>query len=303
MPTSRVPTLGRSVVTPKPNSRPATFFNGKSRSKPNGSILAFFKKAPSVSTVENINLDLDESLFIEDNDLPKAHGVLQTPTPPMDNNSVESSPESRRISEDEGMLRFNEELRPVKRQRVEGPPITSPSSVNQKANPAVRRGPFFEDSDDDDGGDTLARFGERCLPDVAKPQISPLIEPCKQAISGETMKSEVITSEPASLPTNESIKSKGKPDFEDIEDFIDDEFLEEGEEYIERKWMEEYGEMEPGLDDPGLNDFSETRLQDSEAEIAPVLQETTKPVCPICSMSFDGLTDQVRQSWSFFEGF
>ena len=264
------------------------------RPKPNGSILTFFKKAPSISTVANINLDLDESLFFEDDDFLKAPGVLQTPTPPKDCNSVESSPETKRISEDDDVLRFNEGPGPVKRQRVEGPPIPLPSSINKKANPPVRTGPFFEDSDDDDDDDTIARLGERRLSDVARSQITPLIEPCKKPNSGKTfMKSEVVIPPLASLPTHESTNTEEKIQFDNIEDFIDDEFAEEGEEYIERKWMEEYGGMEPGLDDTGLDEFSESRPQDSEEDIATVLEETSKPICPICSMSFDGITDQV----------
>lgn len=295
MPTSRVPTLGRSVAIPKSNSRPVTLFSGKSRPKPNGSILSFFKKASSISTVENINLDLHESLFIEDDDFPKAQGALQTPTPPRDSNSIEGSPETKRIFEDDGVLRFNEEPGPVKRQKVEGPPILSPSSRNQKPNPTMRTRPFFEDSDDDEEDHTIARFGERCLLDIAIPQITPFIEPCEQKISGETvMNSEVVIPQPISLPSHESTKTERKSEFDNIEDFIDDEFPEEGEEYIERKWMEEYSEMEPGLDDTGLDDFSEARLRDSDVETAPTEQETFKPVCPICSMSFEGLTDQVR---------
>lgn len=295
MPTSRVPTLGRSVVIPKSNSRPVNFSSGKSRHKLNGSILSFFKKAPPISTLENTNLDLHESLFIEDDDFSKAQGILQTPTPPRDSESVEGSPEIKRNFEDDGMLRFNEELGSVKRQRVEGPTILSPSSKNQKENLATRKGPFFEDSDDDDEDHTIARFGERCLSNIAIPQITPLVEPHKRTVSDEAfIKSEAVIAQPISLPCHESTKTEGKSEFENIEDFIDDEFPEEGEEYIERKWMEEYGEMEPGLDDTGLDDFSEPRLPNNEVKMAPTEQETFKPVCPICSMSFDRLTDQVR---------
>lgn len=287
--------LGRGMAAPKATSRPVTFSVGKKKSKPNGSILSFFKKASSISTVENINLDSDESLFIEDNDFPKADGLFQTPTPPMDSNSRESSPDTKRMFEDENVLRFNEEPGPVKRQRVEGPRIPSPSSTNQKANPPVRTGPFFEDSDDDDDNDTIARLGERCLLDITPPQTTLLVEPCKKPNSEETfVKSEVVIAQPTSLPTDESTKTDGKAEFENIDDFIDDEFPEEGEEYIERKWMEEYGEMEPGLDDTGLDDFLENRLQDGKDDLAPIQQETLMPACPICSMSFDGLTDQVR---------
>lgn len=287
--------LGRSVATPKSNSRPVTISSGKSRSKPNGSILSFFKKAPTISTAENTNLDLHESLFVEDDEFPKAQGILQTPTPPRDSNSVEGSPETKRNFDEDGMLRFNEESGPVKRQRVEGPPILSPSSKNQKLNSAVRTGPFFEDSDDDDEDHTITRFGERCLPDIVIPQNTPHIEPREQAISGETLiESDVVISRPISLPSHESTKTEGKSEFENIDDFIDDEFPEEGEEYIERKWMEEYGEMKPGLDDTGLDDFSETRLRDSGAEALSTEQEIFTPVCPICNIKFDGLTDQVR---------
>lgn len=292
MPTLTTPVLGRSKTVLKSNVRSSAFSGGKMRPKPNGSILTFFKKTLSTSTPYNHNLDLDESLFIEDNELPKAEEVLQIPTPPMDSISVESSPKSSGKFEDEDVLRFNEEPGAVKRQRVEGPSISSSSSTNQNAKLIVRTGPFYEDSDDDN--EIIAKFEKRGLEYISQPQTTPFTESHEEPNLEDTVtQSKVVGSQYMPPLKHEPTSIEEKNGFENMEDFTDDEFPEEGEEYLERRWMEEHDGMEPDFEDAGLEDSLDTRLQDAEEEIVPVLQETLTPACPICTMSFDGLTDQV----------
>lgn len=292
MPTPTTPVLGRSKTVMKSSVRSSAFSGGKTRPKPNGSILNFFKKAPYTSTPDNQNLDLDESLFIEDHELPKAQEVLQIPTPPMDHISVESSPKSSGKSEDEDVLRFNEEPGAVKRQRVEGPSIPSSSSTSQNAKPIMRTGPFFEDSDDDD--ETITKFGKRYPEYISKPQTTPLIESHEKPNLEDTVtQSKVICSPPMPSLKHEPTSIEGDNGFDNMEDFIDDEFPEEGEEYLERKWMEEHDGVESDFEDAGLEGSLDTKLQDVEKEMVPVVQEALTPACPICSTSFDGLTDQV----------
>ena len=215
----------------------------------------------------------------------------------MDNNSLESSPETSRNNEDENVLRFNEELGAVKRQRVEGPLISSPSLTIQASKSVVRTGPFFEDSDDDD--ELIPPFGTRQLEDVSSPQTLPLVESSKRERREEAVSQpEIVTSQPTLLKY-ESTSNTEFNQFENIEDFIDDEFPEEGEEYLERKWMEEQGGMEPDLEDAlfedvPFEDVPDAKLQDLKEAITSAQPEPLTPACPICSMSFNGLTDQVR---------
>ncbi|TAQ83354.1 hypothetical protein B7494_g8322 [Chlorociboria aeruginascens] len=65
--------------------------------------------------------------------------------------------------------------------------------------------------------------------------------------------------------------------FDDIEDVADDEF---GEEFVERKWMEEQARLEATEEEP-FEDFDETERTPDEGMTA---------VCPICDASLDGIT-------------
>lgn len=291
MSTLTTPLLGRSKTVPKSNGRSSTFSGGKPKPKPNGSILSFFKKA-STTAPDNIKSDLYESLFVENDELPKLQEAVQIETPPMGNDSDEGFPATSRISEKETALRFNEEPGSIKRQRLESPSTPSPSSLAQKASNIVRTGPFFEDSDDDD--EIMIKFGKRCLEEVSEPQSTLSIESYEKSGEEETStKLEVASSRPIPLVTHESSKIEEEDGFEDIEDFIDDEFPEEGEEYLERRWMEEQGEIQPGIDDADAEDYSETRVRDIKDNMVQVYPEPVTPTCPLCDMSFNGLTSEV----------
>jgi DNA cross-link repair 1A protein len=284
--------MGRSRTVVKSNGRSSVSFGGKPKPKPNGSILNFFKRAPCTSPAGG-NMDLEESLFVEDNDSPKKQEVRQIPTPPMDSCSLESSPEAGGVfEEDEHVLRYNEEPGAIKRQRVESPSPRSPSLSTQQARNVVRTGPFLEDSDDDD--EAIAKFGKRCLEDDSYPQITPCVEPQKEALLEVTStKPEVVHSQSIPALKHERTSIEEEIGFEDMEDFIDDEFPEEGEEYLERKWMEEHGKFEPIPDEIEPEDIADSRIKFNEDDKTIVQPETLNPACPVCSRSLDGLTDQV----------
>jgi DNA cross-link repair 1A protein len=287
--TLATPVLGRSKAVQKTNGRPLTFSGGKIKSKPNGSILSFFKKA-STTTPCHVQSDLYESLFVEDDESPKSQEAVQFETP-MGHDSAGSFPETSRISYKETALRFNEEPGSIKRQRIESPSIPSPSTLERNASNIMRIGPFFEDSDDDD--EIMIKFGKGCQEDVAEPQSVPSIEPYKKLSVEETAtKLEVARFQTIPLITHESSKIEEENGFENMED-IDDEFPEEGEEYLERRWMEEQGEIELGIDDADPEDHSKTKLRDTTDSVVQVYPEPSTPACPICEMSFDGLTSEV----------
>jgi DNA cross-link repair 1A protein len=120
------------------------------------------------------------------------------------------------------------------------------------------------------------------------------VEPKKEALLEATYtKPEVAYSQPIPPLKHEPTSIEAENGFEDMEDFIDDEFPEEGEEYLERKWMEEHGNFEPILNEAEPEDIAEPRTKFNEDDIAPVQPETLNPACPVCNRSLDGLTDQV----------
>lgn len=92
--------------------------------------------------------------------------------------------------------------------------------------------------------------------------------------------------EKTSLPNVPTLKQEATSvddwgQFEDGEDFGDDEFA-DGEEFVERKWMQEQARLEAAeqeLFDEPFHGFEDD----------PVESELT-PACPICSVSLDGIS-------------
>ena len=293
MASSATPLVGRSKILPKTNGRTPTF-SGKAKGRSNGSILNFFKKADSNPSLTGNDDEGEDSLFLEESPMKKDVEVpAQIPTPPRDYESPESP--SRRVSQtvtDQGTPRFNEDPGPVKRRRVEGSPMRSTSSPSIKVEARPKEGPFIEDSNSD--GETVEVIS-KCLPIKAADKTDqPFITPKSETDSEEhywPVKSEKSPPIPSLQRENTSIVEKDE--FDGIEDFIDDEFPEEGEEFLERRWMEEHRELEMGLEeDEDLGQDFERKGESMEGS-KDNPRDSGAPSCPICSGSFTGLTDQV----------
>lgn len=171
--------------------------------------------------------------------------------------------------EEEQESRFNEEDGPIKRRKlspVEG--VDEPKPTLQVSTPVgevisapiakVSSGPFMEESDSED---------EEI--DHTVPVTGPT-----------TTKTE--PKEPPPLihqPTSASVADLDNfGNFEATDDFEDDVF-DEGEEYVERLWMEqEQIKLENGEDDS----FQDDPLETPEADA---------PTCPICSVSLAGVAE------------
>lgn len=78
-----------------------------------------------------------------------------------------------------------------------------------------------------------------------------------------------------------SVDEWGK--FEDIDEFPDENEDFEGEEFVERKWMEEQARLEAAEDEP-WNGFED----EEDSTVAP--GEDMTAACPICNVSLDGIT-------------
>ncbi|KAG9520442.1 DRMBL-domain-containing protein, partial [Aureobasidium melanogenum] len=214
--------------------------NVKAPAKPNASILSFFKK--------------DDGLF-----------VANPGSSPLKSQEVVDEVEI--VEEQEP--RFNEEDGPVKRRKLSPvdsldeskPTSQAPTPVDEVKTVPVTKfssGPFMEESDSEDEGinDTT--------PDTAS----------------TTIKTE--PREPPPLihqPTSASVADLDNfGDFEATDDFEDDVF-DEGEEYVERLWMEqEQIKLENGEDDS----FQDDPIENTEADA---------PTCPICSVSLAGVAE------------
>ena len=266
---------------------------GKAKGKPNGNIMSFFKKAQSTGAIVTDKQEEDDVLFLE-NGLAKDDAIipLQTPTPPREESSHETLPEDVDISvQDSPLSRYNEDGMPSKRRRTE---VAQEQLQTGEIEAVANSGPFVDDSDSDDQSVETSKLpvfestSHEKKSEMIPRETPPVIE--RQSLGKDPIS-------PAVPNLKREITSIGEAnDFNGIEDFIDDEFPEEGEEYLERRWMEEQAEFEDGLEEEGQgleNDTMEVESGDPIDTTKSVPQVNGSTTCPICGGNTAGLTEQV----------
>ena len=288
------PMLGRSKTLPKRTPFIASAKN-KGKGNGNGNIMSFFKKAESGVQSGQLTTEEEEveSLFLEDSPLKtKGEVVFQTPTPPRDDLIVGEVEDTR---DEYDISRFNEDPVPSKRRKLEGTSTPVPERRKDRDPVAYTNGPFADDSDSD--ADLSTRIqGEIQAHGEAISEIDRAV--VATTPPSESKANDRGANENQALQLKREATSIGEVNkFEGIEDFIDDEFPADGEEYMERRWMEEQAELEMGLegDDQELEDtVTATKEEPLEAgTITPNQEEST--VCPICGGSTTGMAEQVSR--------
>ena len=282
--------------TKAPAKKTPTLGTGKGKGKPNGNIMSFFKKAESSGATLTKFKEEEDGLFLAESPVTCCANVpLQTPTPPREESSTETWHKDAEMNDaDYISFRYNEVTTPSKRRRTgDAPRQSSPKEVT-KAIPT--NGPFIDDSDSDD---------ERVkLPSLCTVESTTQEKDCQTSLgdtlpANEKQPSEKDLVDPAVPSLKRETTSIGEVnDFDGIEDFIDDEFPEEGEEYLERRWMEEQAEFEEGLEDEGQG-IGDNRMDgesgNSRDAISMMPQDAGSSGCPICGGNTSGLNDQVRE--------
>ena len=304
MASATTPVLGRSKTTPKAAHRTAILSAGKAKGKSNGSILNFFQKAAAKDVDRTGNADgelREESLFLDDDDFGMGTAVKgrgQIVTPPTENDSPER----------DGLIgdvewetqRYHEEGGAVKRRK-----LGDGSCVLGKALFFVASDGAAGDGDTDMGMPRDATFDEVTTPEVPRDatingvttpkDFSPPQGQGQEPAQGDRSLSADAT-DGAPIPTlkQESTSYGDVNDFDGIEDFVEDEFPEEGEEYLERKWMEEQAAMEMGLEEDDALGESPNGIKQEVTEVDTVSphQATEAASCPICGVAMIGITDQ-----------
>ena len=279
--------------TKTPVKRTPTISGGKAKGKPNGNIMSFFKKADSSGLSGDFMKVEDEPLFLADSPVKGgAETPFQIPTPPRDEFSVGLSFKSVEMGViDSPVPRYNEETVPIKRRRTNNPLRQSPPV--EEAEATQTRGPFVDDSDSDDEPLKIPVFlatGVACH-ESGSEVVSRDIERC---IESEPLEKDPIA-QAAPCLQREATSIGENNDFDGIEDFIDDEFPEEGEEYLERRWMEKQAEFEEGLEEGQAveGDTIDVELRDLGATTSITQQDAGSSACPICGGNTAGLSDQV----------
>ena len=251
--------------------------------KPNESILKFFQKVDSPAHFEQ---DLFVSLTGDDQE-----------------NSVKND---AKALEDED-YRYNETGFPSKRRRIDDDRVTQTTSDILPHNessckkegprePTANSGslrptnnPFAEDSDSEDSGEALDTKKLEDLDNhITNPTAQESVQQTAEAIPIENIKSEPPSTEtpvPAPLLRKDTswITNDDLDQFGDLEA---DEFYENGEEYIERRYMEEQAALEQEFEQDEA-----TPIKKQSPFSTDVLPQT-ESACPICGSSLGGLSDE-----------
>ena len=151
-------------------------------------------------------------------------------------------------------------------------------------------GPFVEDSESED--DLMKHLARTAFNGTTTLE--------EQTVRRE-LPMEVVKQEPPdpSLPnvpalSREATSFLGGDGFDGMEDFIDDEFPVDGEEYMERLWMDEQKRLEFGLEenemDEDLSEGKDESIDDAKLDCAAIQIEKT---CPLCDISLAGLASEV----------
>jgi DNA cross-link repair 1A protein len=303
--------IAKSQTTPAPKKAPWSSNNKRSSStKKNTSILSFFKKtdAPQpnqpritqfgvkISRTESDSGSGDNSsrkasvsqdnqpsggLFLEDDkrssqrlvDIRDGHRnsakqvkTERTKTPDYD--TWDNWHDLR--DEDEG--KFNENGGSNKRRKVESPP---PPPERKNSDPRQRKGPFIDESDSENEDSAEYNYFDTVSASAQAPE--------EAAGESPNISSATPTAvEPPSLVRAATSKAEEDSDDAVADDFDDIEDELEGEDFMERPWMEEEAQAFGILEDDAIIDTADDTRKTSEVS-----------TCPICQTSLAGLSDSV----------
>lgn len=292
MATIATPMLGRN----KTASVKMSVSSRSTRSKANGNILNFFKKSQSIGPLEtsprvtDSTEEEEESLFIGEN-FDAADEPYQNSTPskdegfkPLESNAVTFTRDANE--------RYNENEGSSKRRRIDDLGSRSPSLVatRDEQPPSLKPSPSPVTTGCE--GDIKTKLSKGVL--------------CASDSNMESTEDEDLIaygSPPSRFPaiptlTQEQTSVSERMDFDSIDEFAEEEFYEEGEEFLERKWMEEQAQLEADFEgDDGHEGLGDKNIKPndnprSEEGNIPHLDTEVAPSCPICSVKLVGITDQ-----------
>ncbi|KAF2754140.1 hypothetical protein EJ05DRAFT_489397 [Pseudovirgaria hyperparasitica] len=295
--------LNQATLVPlsasKKSSIPGGNF-GKLKAKPNGNILTFFKKAEE----EN------NALFVKDKRLVGSVTSQQETTPEYEED--DSAADHDVLTEG----RYNEEGGSIKKRRISADkddfvhvsPLVSGirsdsgqiEDTEQSSLPSVRNGPFLEDSDSD--SEVTNMLYTRRRPIVTEQQDFSTNEvDDRPKIKSEGADEKSISDTISSAPFNLKREATSAPadvtldafnEFDNAnDDFEDDDFL-EGEENVERRWMEEQRLLELAEDNYERDENQEEPRPEVLPEVLSSDYDADAPTCPVCSVGMAGVAEE-----------
>lgn len=234
----------------------------KPPARPNSSILSFFKK---------VEKEDNESLFVNP-------GTTTKSTP----DSHPQNGHSNSVIDDDSTGRFNEDETSLKRRKVlsheddSTAQLTVTSTVGVTVEGSKRgtnsrpKGPFVMDSDSEDDDDASVH-----TPTLKSPTKTINTEHGNPPELSDNVPDLDCKNEPEPT-TPRPVKTPRPNEWRDFIDSYEDEFV--GEEFRERRFMEEQARLEAG-DESAFPEPCETMMEESMVE-----------ACPICDKSLLGIT-------------
>ncbi|KAF7186939.1 DNA cross-link repair 1A protein [Pseudocercospora fuligena] len=280
-----LPTIGRQG--PSSSKKSATPKN-KLAGKGNGSILSFFKKSEGEDGSQS-------DLFVAERRSSQPQAQDDSP---------------RGYQDEDEDFRFNESEVSNKRRKVSienavveaaasSPTERQPGPIN-KGSSSSKSGPFFEESDSEQDeeepaavigvGSSEENAGSLIAGTMPEQDVAPAESP--NVDTGETTKN-TDQDHPPPLIKEETSYEPGLDEFGDFgdEDFDEDPF-EEGDEFRERRYMEEQARLEAEEDE---KDYDPLPVVDQDVKIEPSDEPRESEMgaaCPICSINLGGVSEQ-----------
>ncbi|KAL8996533.1 MAG: hypothetical protein Q9169_003970 [Polycauliona sp. 2 TL-2023] len=290
-----MPLLGRSKTTPKTSIKAAAPAGVRTSGKSNSSILSFFKKADA-SPSKVASKQEEESLFMDDGEIDvEDKGVTQTPTPPRDHDlGKDWSGQGEHTTARNGSIRYNEIDVPNKRRRI---------ATNGSSSESVFRSDMQMTSDLSaeqltQSEESLNGINEEPVDRPEEPSIVSRLtnEDVTTTLNEKRPRQEDVDTTPkgsAPIPAlKRELTSRGPGlEIDDNDEFIDDEYT-EGEEYLERRWMEEQADLEMGLEEEDQSLDISTDIHQAKDQNVSIKAKAEPSSCPICGGSFGTMSEQ-----------
>lgn len=299
MPVAKAKTQTKLKTT---RASPAKSTPVKPKGPANGNILTFFKKAE----------ELADNLFVKEryNELGGSDKRRRTEVAGDDIEVVDAQ-----VADDATTPAPAVEIPAVEVKSEEDERVNTPTSQKENGSTTKRRGPFVDESDSENEEDedvmqpTKIDSFDALRHDSPDNEASPVEESIAKVIADEPPDDEDLYAAPvqSTKPTHASLPHIKREEtgytslgdiegFEDIDDFEDDEFPEDGDETVERRYMAEQIklQMSEGVYEGELDDES---LMKALSQTGPCGEEDAIPkpsdvaTCPICAVELQGVTD------------
>ena len=283
-----LPTIGRQGPTGSAKKTPTA--KGV-KDKGNGNIMAFFKKS-----------EQEAGLFVQEK-----NGNRNSQDFGVENRRPSLEPEDDNLQETPAESRFNEDVGPSKRRKTSPEPDHDVELFGQEVEHEANCegatlpqdepkpiGPFMEESDsehDEEQPEAVIGISEDGGAEEPNEGIVAGTVPKQDEVDlgkGQDMADPTQAARPPPLIKEETSYEANLDDFKDFEgmDDFDEDPFEEGDEYMERRYMEEQARLEAEEDEKDYDPLP------PEGDDVPDQIAEDAPSCPICSASLKGISEQ-----------